>query len=177
MGTKQLSLIAVGLLGALLSGCGSPEQPAAKAKVYEHGVFVSSSDCAASGKAEIDACGTAIDKAVAAHIASAPVHASMLRCEAVQGPDRCEKIGVNQYRARIQAFFVTFSEPPTALPLYPPVAAVAGFNSPTKQTLSVLNETLNMSPSAVALANDNAHLPGGPGGDGNNLGVDAAAIR
>lgn len=175
--SARFSLAAAVLSAAVLAGCGSAEEPKAAARTFEHGVFVSASDCAGTGKANIDQCGTAIDAAVASHIATARVYPALARCEAVEGPERCEKIGQDQYRVRAQAFFVTFSDPPTALPLYAPSTAVAGFRSPSKQQLSVLNETLKMSRAAIALANDNARLPVVSGDAGQKFGEDASNVH
>lgn len=177
MHSRRFSLAAAAVAAALVAGCGSAEEPQEAVQNFEHGVFVSTSDCANSGKATMDQCGSAIDAAVASHIATAPVHPSLYRCEAAEGPERCEKIGQDQYRARVQAFFVTFSDPPTALPLYPPSTPVAGFNSPSKQQLSVLNETLNMSLAAIAIANDNSRLPEGNAEASAQLGEDATNIH
>jgi hypothetical protein len=176
MHSRRFLPTAAALASLLAAGCGNSEQQNAAAPVFEHGVFISASDCEASGKATLDECGDAIDRAVTAHVRNSKLYASLVRCEAAEGQERCEKIGLDQYRARMQAFFVTFSKPPTALPLYPPATAVAGFKSPSNQQLSVLNETLHMSRAAIALANDNARLPGAAG-DKTVLGADASAIR
>ena len=177
MFSRRFSLVAAGVAALLASGCGSPEQKESAAPVYEHGIFVSASDCEASGKATLDQCGDAIDRAVAAHVKKSKVYPSLVRCEASEGPERCEKIGQDEYRARMQAFFVTFSKPPTALPLYPSAGKVAGFKSPSKQALSVLNETLHMSRAAIEVANENSRLPEVAGGDKSALGADASAVR
>jgi hypothetical protein len=58
----------------------------------------------------------------------------------------------------VQALFVTMSDPPTAVPLYAPLKPTSGFRSPSKQQLSALDESLNMSPAALAAANENARL-------------------
>ena len=161
----------------LLTACGKAEEPKVAAPPPEHGVFISSSDCAETGKLTEDACGQAIDQAVAVHANNAAVYKTLRQCEATEGPERCDKTGETEYRARIQAFFVTMSDPPTAVALYPPSGSTAAFRSPSKQELSVHDESLNMSHHAMALASENARLPAPTGDGGAGLGAAAANIH
>ena len=92
-----------------LSGCGGdPRRPQIRGAAIERGIFISATDCAATGKLTLDECGDAIDKAVAEHDAHAPVFAQLDRCESAFGDDRCDKGFDQRYRPRLQAFFVTF---------------------------------------------------------------------
>lgn len=143
----------------LLTACGSAEVPKIAAPPAEKGVFVSSSDCTEAGKISEDACGKAIDQAVAIYSQTATMHNSLRLCEVAEGPERCVKAGENQYRVRVQAFLVTMGNPPTAVPLYPPPTPTAAFRSPSKQDLNVNDESLNMSHQAMAVASENARLP------------------
>lgn len=175
MFSNRLPFALVAIAAVAVSACGNAKKPKQAGPAYEHGVFVSSSDCAASGKANIDDCGAAIDRAVASYQTSAPKYPTLLRCEAAEGSERCDKFGADEYRPRLQAFFVTFSKPIKALPLYPPATAMAGFKSPSKQELSVLNETLKMSRAATELAYENSHLPGKA--SKARLGADASSVQ
>jgi Protein of unknown function (DUF1190) len=170
-------LAVVAFIAVALSGCGKAEEPKVAAPPAEHGVFISSTDCADSGKITEDACGHAIDQAVANHNNIAPVYKTIRQCEAAEGPERCDKTGDNEYRIRIQAFFVTMSEPPTAVPLYPPVSSTAAFRSPSKQELSVKDDSLNMSHHAMSVASENARLPAPVADGGAALGKAAADIH
>ncbi len=171
--------LALCLLSALaVSACGkAEEQKAAAAPPAEHGVFISATDCAETGKLSADACGLAIDRAVAAHTEQSPVYTTLRQCEVAQGPERCDKTGEGEYRTRVQAFFVTMSDPATAVPLYPPASSVAAFRSPSKQELNVKDDTLNMSHAAMSIASENARLPLAGDGGGPALGAAAAGIH
>lgn len=174
---KRLPLFAVIAAAATLTACGQAEEPHAAAPPAEHGVFVSSTDCADRGKLTLDQCGQAIDQAVAAHTQNSPVYKSLRQCEAAQGPERCDRIGDNAYRARVQAFFVTMSDPATAVALYAPHGSTAAFRSPSKQELSASDESLNMSHAALSLANENARLPAPTDNHGAALGEAAGGIH
>lgn len=157
---SKIVQIAVVLAAAGLAGCGGDAPQAAPGnaapKVIEKGIFISASDCAATGKASLDQCGGAIDKAVAEHLQTATVYTSLTRCEAARGRNRCDKT-VDGYRGRLQAFLVTLDTPATAVGLYPSSAG-AGFKTGTGQSVSALDDTLVVSREAFTLANDNAKL-------------------
>ncbi len=169
------------LLGgsALLSGCGGDPAPASKsaAAAIERGVFISATDCAATGKLTLDQCGQAIDNAVAAHEAKAPVSNSIDECEHMFGSNRCDKGDDGRYRPRLQAFFVTLALPPRAVPLYPPSNTLIGFQSPSRQPIDARDDTLRVSVAALTLAYENAKLPKGSGGGVARLGAAAAGIQ
>lgn len=174
---KRLPLIAVVAAAATLTACGQAEEPHAAGPPPEHGVFISSTDCAERGKLTLDQCGHAIDEAVAAHTQTSPVYKSLRQCEAAQGPERCDRIGDSEYRARVQAFFVTMGDQPTAVPLYPPHGSTAAFRSPSKQELKASDESLKMSHAALSLANENARLPAPSAEGGVALGDAAGGIH
>ena len=173
--------LAAGLIAAsTLGACGKAEEPkkAATGPVVEHGVFISTADCAASGKLSEELCGKIIDMAVDAHREKAPVYKFLRQCEAAEGgPDRCDKTGEGQYSVRVQAFFVSMSDPPTAVPLLPPKAASAAFRSPSAQKISANDESIHMSNDAQALANENAKLAAYDGEAGATLGDAAGTVH
>lgn len=173
----QIALLLCG--SALLSGCGGDPAPASKsaAAPIERGVFISATDCAATGKLTLDQCGQAIDNAVAAHEAKAPVSNTADECEGTFGSDRCDKGVDGRYRPRLQAFFVTLALPPRAVPLYPPSSSLIGFQSPSRQPIDARDDSLRVSVAALTLAYENAKLPKGAGGGVARLGNGAADIR
>jgi Protein of unknown function (DUF1190) len=179
MAPYRIYLTATILAATMLGACGkAAEEKKAVGPPPEHGVFVSTTDCAASGKMTEDLCGKAIDGAVAAHRQQSPVYKFARQCEAAEGgPDRCDKTGEGEYRVRIQAFFVTMSDPPNAVPLYPPREASAGFRSPGKQVISANDESVHLSNDAQAVANENVKLPAFNADIGATLGDAAGNIH
>lgn len=165
------------LTASLLSACSNADVPKAAAAPVQHGVFISTSDCADADKVSADLCGQAIDMAVTAHREQAPIYKSLRQCEAAEGPERCDKTGESEYRARIQAFFVTLSDQPTAVPLYPPQYPGMAFRSPSKQTIDARDESLIVSPAAMLVAHDNAKLPAPQTDGGAALGAAASDIH
>ena len=161
----------------LLTACGKAEELKAAGPPAERGIFISTSDCADSGKLTAEQCGQAVDMAVAAHEQQAPTFKSLRLCEAASGVERCEKSSNDQYRARLQAFFVTMSDPPTAVPLYAPAKGKAiGFRSASKQAIDARDETLHVSTIALSLAYDNAKLPE-ESSDASPIGAAAADVH
>jgi Protein of unknown function (DUF1190) len=161
-----------------LGGCGNAEEPKATAPPPEHGIFTSAIDCAGFGKLTVDQCGHAIDRAVTAHQAQAPLYKSLNQCEATEGPERCDKVADREYRPRIQAFLVTMSDPATAVQLYAPHGSTAAFRSPSRQEIAATDESMNVSREALTVANENAKLPSPVGVDtGAALGAAAGNIH
>ncbi len=144
---------------ALLGGCGEAEKPKAAAPPPERGIFISSADCADSGKLSVELCAQAVDTAVALHEEQATAYKSLRQCTAAEGPERCDKTVEGQYRARLQAFFVTMTNPPGGLPLYPSAAGAIGFRNGTRQPVDARDENINVSVAALTVANENAKLP------------------
>lgn len=162
---------------ALLAACGKSEEPQAAAPPPETGVFISSGDCADSGKLTLDACAEAIDGAVAAHEVQAPTFKTVNQCAGTVGPDRCDKGVDGLYRARIQAFYVVMSTPPSAVPLYPPTTPSIGFQSPSKQFIDGRNEHMHISVAAQTVAHENSKLAGPDVDYSTGLGAAAAEIH
>ena len=162
---------------ALLAGCGEAEKPKAAAPPAERGIYISASDCADGGKLSAEQCGQAIDQAVAAHEQTAPGYKTLSQCIAAEGAERCDKTVGGAYRARLQAFFVTMSNPPHGVPLYPPAGSSVGFRSPSRQAISAKDETLHVSLAALTLAHENAKLPAESLDNADALGAAAADIH
>lgn len=147
----------------LLTACGdAAPPPPPPPPPSEKGLFISATDCAESGKLSAELCAQAIDTAVAIHEQQAPAFKSLRQCAAAMGPDRCDKSVDGHYRARLQAFFVTMSNPPDAFPLYPGVNGFIGFRSATKEAIDARNEDLVVSTAAMTVANENALLAAPP---------------
>jgi hypothetical protein len=155
---KAISTLSI-LAAAALAGCGDAGPSGPPKAPVERGVFISTSDCAASGKLSLDACGAVIDAAVAMHDRQAPAYASLRQCTAAEGANRCDKSVDGKYRSRLQAFFVTMGNPPSALPLYPAPSGKVGFRSISRQLVDVEDESLRVSVAAITLAHENAKLP------------------
>ena len=154
---RSPAFFAVLLLAAGLSGCGSGSTK--KAPKAETGIFISSSDCASAGKLTIDQCGQVIDVAVALHQNRAPSYRSLTACAAAEGPDRCARGVDGRYQPNVQAFLVTFSEPPSATPLYATSDGSLAFKGLDKQKFGLNDDGSNFSESAATLAHQNARLP------------------
>ena len=148
------------LSAALLAGCGkSADKNKAAAVPAEYGIFLSTLDCTDSGKLKSEDCSKIIDAAIALHNKETTVYKFLQKCEAAEGgPDRCDKTGEDEYRAKLQAFYITFSNPPTAIPLYPPKTASRAFRTQAKQVIDAKDTSLRISNDAMAIAHDNTKL-------------------
>ena len=177
MASARSSLALCALSALLLSACGKAEEPKSAVPPAELGVFISTSDCIEAGKLTADQCAQAIDMAVALHNEQAAFYKSLRSCEVAEGPERCDKTGEAEYRARLQAFYVVMSNPPSAVPLYPPQGASVGFRSPSKQTIDARDENIHVSYAAQTVAYENAKLPTNPGDGGAGLGAAAGNIH
>lgn len=162
---------------AVAGGCGQAEEPKAAAPPPEHGIFISASDCADSGKLTLDQCAEAIDAAVASHEVQAPTYKSVGQCAGTMGPDRCDKGVDGLYRARVQAFYIIMGTPPSAVPLYPPTTPSIGFQSPSKQAIDARNENMHVSIAAQTIAHENAKLSAPDVDYATGLGAAAADIH
>jgi len=155
---RTIALFGILSAAAALAGCGnSATEVAPKAKA-ETGIFISSEDCATRQKLTIDECGQAIDRAVALHQSRAPSYNSLTACASVEGPDRCAKGVDGKYQPNVQAFLVTFGQPPSAVPLYATSDGSAGFKGLDKKNVGLKDDGNTFSESAEALAHENARL-------------------
>lgn len=156
---RTWALAANFIAASALMGCGNgaPSGQAA-APPAARGIFISASDCAAANKISIDECGRAIDLAIATYQEKAPTYASLRSCEAVAGPDRCARGVDDRYRAQLQAFLVTMSNPADAEALWPPSdRGLTGFKS-AKGVIKAFDDGYTISADAQAMASDNSRL-------------------
>ena len=174
--SSRLCIIAGLVAASTLSACGQAEEKKVAGPAAERGIFISTRDCAESGKITADNCSKAIDEAVAVYNGSTiKVYKSLRQCEAGEGgPDRCDKTGEGEYRPRLQAFFITMSEPPKGVPLLPPKGPSIAFTSPSKQVIDARDESLHVSTEALTVANENAKLSAASSDTGGVAGVAAA---
>lgn len=139
----------------VLVACGRAP-PKVQGPAAPQGLFISTNDCAESGKLSAELCGKAVDEAVAIHHSQAPHFATMRQCEAGFGLDRCDKGADGQYRPRIQAFLITMKDPPEGKPLYPSEPGKPGFRTADKASITNAAETYTVSNAAAAIGNENA---------------------
>ncbi len=140
---------------APLGGCGE-STPVASGPPAERGIYISSGDCADSGKLSIEDCGRLIDRAVALHQKLAPSYASLDACNAAEGKDRCANDVDGKYHPAIRAFLITFGSEARAQPLYGSSDGSAGFKGLDKAKYNLDGKGYSVSDSAQALAHENA---------------------
>lgn len=150
------SFILATVLMTGLTACGqAPKGPPGPPPAV--GIYTSASDCADSQKLDIDQCNKLIQLAVDEHKRTAKPYISMRLCEATEGVDRCERTEENGFRVQLQAFLVTFSNPPVAQGLYanadPTTLAFQTLDK--KRTLLAVDETLLFSRSSRFVAEGN----------------------
>jgi len=155
---RTIALFGMLFAAVTLAGCGNSATAVQPKTKVETGVFISSGDCAGVQKLTIDQCGQAIDKAVALHRSRAPSYNSLNACAAAEGPDRCAKGVDGKYQPNIQAFLVTFGQPPSALPLYATSDGSLAFKGLDKQKFGLNDDGSHFSESAEALAHENARM-------------------
>lgn len=147
---RVAALFAV-LPAAALAGCGGSPTPAPTAKAIEKAVYISAKDCIESGKAKKEECESLIDSAVADHEGKAPTYTSQASCEKAEGEEQCERTGNKSFRPRLIAFLVTFTEPPSSVPLYASKTEEPGFRT-GKTTILVSDEAYSFSRHSLASA-------------------------
>lgn len=149
------SFVIVVLLTLGLAGCGSSASKQA-GPPPPTGVYISASDCADSEKLGLADCSVLIDRAIALHYQTAKTYISRRLCEATEGANHCERSEDNQFRPQLQAFLVTFSNPPQAEGLYAQTeVAEAGFQTKAKKKIMAIDETVMFSKSARVVAASN----------------------
>ena len=151
------SFILVAVVSVGLSACGqAPKAPVGPPPVV--GVYTSAGDCEDAQKLNIEQCNQLIQMAVEDHRKIAKTYISNRLCEAAEGVDHCERTEENAYRSQLQAFLVTFSNPPAAQGLYAGAdPAVASFQTlDKKRAILAVDETLLFSRNARFVAEGNA---------------------
>jgi uncharacterized protein YgiB involved in biofilm formation len=145
-----LSLLAFAALG----GC-SDDAPVNQGPL-DRGIFISSSDCAATEKLTLDQCGAVIDMAVATHQNAGPAYPALSACTAAEGPDHCSKDVDGRFRPRIAAFLITFGPQASATPLYNTADGAVGFKGIDNAVLGLEDASFTVSNAAQGVANQNA---------------------
>ncbi len=156
---RTLATFGILLAVATLAGCGN-SAPSVQGPPVERGIYISSGDCAASEKLNIDQCGQLIDNAVAMHQNLAPSYSTLDACASAEGQDRCSKSFDGHDHPNAQAFLITFGQQPSAIPLYGTSDGTAGFKGLNKQKYDLKSTAYTVSDSAQTLANENAKSKG-----------------
>lgn len=162
--TKALILTSMTCAGSVLAGCGGDE--AETAKPIERGVVTSALECADIYSIDIEKCQTAIRDAINAHESSATKYTRLHKCEAAEGPQRCERAGQKDFSRRLQAFLIGIKDPPLAAPLYPTTDQQAGFLRTDGSEILLDQDEIKFSERATFLAEANEALPKKPAGGG-----------
>jgi hypothetical protein len=143
-------------ISAALTGCGDSGAPKAGKVADERGVIASASDCAVFGPGAVDACATAIERAVKTHESTATAFTSLEDCEKAVGERACERSETGHYRIRLSAFMVTLGATPRAEALYPVKGSDVGFQTARKDVLLANDRSLVFSRLAVSVAERHA---------------------
>lgn len=102
----------------------------------------------------LEVCNALLQQAIQLHQQGAKTYISLRLCEEAEGPDHCERADNNAFRRRLLALQITFSTPPSALPLYAPKdKTILGFTTlDSSATLLAVDETLIFSQDARTVA-------------------------
>lgn len=150
------AFLAATLLAPLaVGGCGG-QAPKVEGPPAHKGIYTTGADCANSGKISYEACSIAIQQAVTVHEAKAPSYSELRFCTAKEGDGKCESAGGGRYRAKLMAFLVTGSTPPTAIPLYSHAKSEDGFRDLEGKDYMHSNEGLVFSEHAQTLFERNS---------------------
>lgn len=158
-------MIALSSACMLVTGCGGDE-PVVEQKPIERGVVTSALECADIYEVEIAKCQTAIRDAISAHENSSTKYNRLAKCEAAEGPQRCERAGQTDFSRRLQAFQLVLSDPPTAEPLYATTDTSAGFLTGNGTAILLDQDEIKFSDQAAVIAERNADLPDKSAGGG-----------
>jgi uncharacterized protein YgiB involved in biofilm formation len=166
-----------------LAGCNqsdpAPTSAADPVRSEQLGIFLSSDECAFSGKLSIEQCGEAIQTALSGHDKEIAGYQSETDCLAMFPHSHCEVRIDGRYRRRAQAFLVTFATPPNATALFRPGRAIVGFRTASGQEVDATDKALQISRTAFDLAQENAASAdgGSPDDPSDALARAAASIR
>ncbi len=146
----NLALLAAALvLPAMLAGCGG--SGGSTGPKVPKGVYTTAADCAEAGKLTYEQCSDLIYAAIDKHEAEAPTYSELRFCESKEGEGKCEFTANQKIRPKLQAFLVTVSEPPQAIPLYATPKGEPGFRDLGGTTYLHSNEELVFSEHAVTV--------------------------
>lgn len=153
--SHRLVLVAAALvLPTALAGCGGSKTETSTDKV-PRGIYTTASDCAGSGKLTYEQCSELIYAAIDQHEENAPTYSELRFCEATEGDGRCEFTANQKIRPKLQAFLVTVSQPPKAIPLYATPKGEPGFRDLGGATYLHTNAELVFSEHAVTVFEGN----------------------
>lgn len=157
MRSNTSKLIFVVAASAYVAGCGGDD--AANNKPIERGVVTSALECADTYSIDIEKCQQAIREAITAHEDSATKYNRLHKCEAAEGPQRCERSGQKDFSRRLQAFLLGITDPLLAAPLYPTSDQKVGFVRTNGDEILLDQDEIKFSEQAAILAESNGELP------------------
>lgn len=145
-------------LSATLAGCGDSGGSGGSGggSSGARSVIASASDCVSFGDEAVKSCAAAIERAVASHEASSPLHANLEVCEKAAGEGKCERAPSGKYRAQLSAFAVTIGSTARAEPLYPTKDGTVGFQTAGNAMLLPSDQSLAFSRLALSVAETHA---------------------
>jgi hypothetical protein len=162
LGIASLLIVASALAGCNQSDPGPTSAPDA-ARSEQLGIFLSSNECAFSGKLSLDQCSEAIQTALSGHDKEIAGYKSEADCLSMFPHSRCEVRMDGRYRRRAQAFLITLAAPPNAIALFRPGRAIVGFRTASGQEVDATEKALQISKTAFELAQENAGSADGGG--------------
>ncbi len=165
MTLANLRMIAVVGACLLITGCGDDEFVETQ-KPIERGIVTSALECADTYSIEIAKCTNAIREAIAEHEKTAPKYNRLHKCEAAEGPQRCERAGQKDFSRRLQAFLIGVTDPLRAIPLYAPTDTKPGYVRVDGTAILLDQDDIKFTEQAVALAEQNSELPKKKGAGG-----------
>lgn len=148
----------------LVTGCGGDSGE--EQKPIERGVVTSALECADTYSLDIAKCQKAIRDAISSHEETATKYNRLHKCEAAEGPQRCERAGQKDFSRRLQAFLVGVTDPPLAAPLYATTDGKAGFLRIDGTEILLDQDAIKFTEQAAVMAEKNANLPKKPAGGG-----------
>lgn len=159
---RVVALVAACLLVAGCGGSGSDENQTP----MERGVVTSAVECSDTYSIDIGKCTDAIRAAIADHEETATKYNRLHKCEAAEGPQRCERAGQKDFSRRLQAFLIGIADPPLAAPLYATTDKKAGFVRTDGTAILLDQDEIKFTEQAALLAEANAELPEKSSGGG-----------
>ena len=154
MKNRLIKIISMSAAAAVLAACGSDEQTANQPPA-ERGVVTSAFECPELLNVEIADCEKAIEEAKALHSKKSATYKTEEKCETTEGKGRCERSGEDSFGPRLQAFLVTASKKPKAVPLYPTKDGTSGFQEGSGAKILTDSETIKFSDEAYDLGESN----------------------
>ncbi len=155
---RKTSKVAALLAASLsIAGCGGDTEE--NKKPIERGIVTSALECADIYNLKVATCQTAIRTAIAKHESSSTTYTRLHKCEAAEGPQRCERAGEKAFSRRLQAFLLGITDPLLAAPLYATTDGKAGFVRIDGSVMLLDDDVVKFSEQAAVMAEGNANLP------------------